>query len=309
MQGLTNSESLVFNIRGNSVAAKVWGDKSGYPVIALHGWLDNAASFDRVAPFLKGCYVVAPDFSGHGLSGHRESATAYYLWEYALDINDLVIQMKLSNFTVLAHSMGSGVASILCAINTHIDTLIFLDGMGAPFTIKLEDTVEHFKRAYRISEMASRSDATRANMIQFSDIEEAAQNRTQGVGGSISLQAAKLLVERDLVDKNGSLMWRHDPELVYPEPIQLTHQQAAAFVKQIKCPLYILLGREGLFSKVVGERSNYLPDQAEISWFDGGHHFHLDSPSDNFISVILSIINKTNVKEETPFKLIGGASQ
>jgi alpha-beta hydrolase superfamily lysophospholipase len=69
--------------KGRHVAAKAWGDPSSaqrgslraFPtqcvlVIAIHGWLDNAASFDRIAPaFAKhGYYFVALDLQGHGLS-------------------------------------------------------------------------------------------------------------------------------------------------------------------------------------------------------------------------------------------------
>jgi hypothetical protein len=38
-------------------------------VIALHGWLDNANSFARLAPQLKGLRIVALDLAGHGYSG------------------------------------------------------------------------------------------------------------------------------------------------------------------------------------------------------------------------------------------------
>lgn len=32
--------------------AKVWGPDDGVPVLALHGWQDNAGSFDTIAPLL-----------------------------------------------------------------------------------------------------------------------------------------------------------------------------------------------------------------------------------------------------------------
>lgn len=32
--------------------AKVWGPPDGKPVIALHGWLDNAGAFDNLIPLL-----------------------------------------------------------------------------------------------------------------------------------------------------------------------------------------------------------------------------------------------------------------
>lgn len=46
------SEHLV-TIRGNlQLAYKTWGVKGGSPWVLLHGWLDNAASFDLIAPHL-----------------------------------------------------------------------------------------------------------------------------------------------------------------------------------------------------------------------------------------------------------------
>ena len=48
------------------LAAHLYGPEDGVPVLALHGWLDNAASFARLAPKLEGMRIVALDFAGHG---------------------------------------------------------------------------------------------------------------------------------------------------------------------------------------------------------------------------------------------------
>ena len=41
-----------FQAQGLQLAYKRWGEGNTHKVIALHGWLDNAASFDFLAPYL-----------------------------------------------------------------------------------------------------------------------------------------------------------------------------------------------------------------------------------------------------------------
>lgn len=53
------------------LSALQWGQPDAPPLLALHGWLDNAASFARLAPLLaKHRRAIALDMPGHGHSAH-----------------------------------------------------------------------------------------------------------------------------------------------------------------------------------------------------------------------------------------------
>uniref|UniRef100_A0A8C5JIS6 Serine hydrolase like 2 n=1 Tax=Junco hyemalis TaxID=40217 RepID=A0A8C5JIS6_JUNHY len=78
---------LKFPVPWGHVAAKAWGPSEGHPVLCLHGWLDNANTFDKLIPLLpRGCYYVAMDFSGHGLSSHRPAGCPYHFLDYVTDV-------------------------------------------------------------------------------------------------------------------------------------------------------------------------------------------------------------------------------
>ncbi|GAB6022945.1 Serine hydrolase-like protein 2 [Chamberlinius hualienensis] len=65
------------------IAAVEWGPTDGIPVLALHGWQDNALSFQPLIPHLpSNLHVVAIDFPGHGLSSHYGAGATYSHFSY-----------------------------------------------------------------------------------------------------------------------------------------------------------------------------------------------------------------------------------
>jgi pimeloyl-ACP methyl ester carboxylesterase len=84
-------------------------------VIALHGWLDNAASWDFLLPRVlqkwhrtvpdQDLLVVAIDLDGHGFSSHRPWPSGYPITSYAESVQRVISALKWNTFGVLAHSM------------------------------------------------------------------------------------------------------------------------------------------------------------------------------------------------------------
>ena len=85
-----------FSVRGNRIAGKHWNPDAENKLIALHGWLDNAASFDVLAPLLKDCSVLALAyyydfpildcslFINQGKNAYRSLQTAVIITEFTL---------------------------------------------------------------------------------------------------------------------------------------------------------------------------------------------------------------------------------
>ena len=76
-----------FALPGLTLAAEIWGAPGERPVLASHGWLDNAGSFELLAPLLPDCEIVALDLAGHGLSDSRSADSSYNIWQ---DVGDLL---------------------------------------------------------------------------------------------------------------------------------------------------------------------------------------------------------------------------
>ena len=102
-----------FENKGLTLQAKEWG-RSGYPpVIALHGWLDNANSFDRMLPHMKDLHVIALDLAGHGRSDFRSQDSSYDIWCDIADVLAVADQMGWETFSLLGHSRGAVIAGLV----------------------------------------------------------------------------------------------------------------------------------------------------------------------------------------------------
>ncbi|KAL0625467.1 Serine hydrolase-like protein 2 [Plecturocebus cupreus] len=132
------------------IAAKAWGSLKGSPVLCLHGWTDNANSFDRLIPLLpQNLYYVAMDFGGHGLSSHYNPGVPYYHQNFVNEIRRVVAALKWNRFSIMGHSFGGVVAGMFsCTFPEMVDKLILLDSI--PFVLdfhEVENLLTYKRRA------------------------------------------------------------------------------------------------------------------------------------------------------------------
>ncbi|MHB0853477.1 alpha/beta fold hydrolase [Stutzerimonas nitrititolerans] len=264
------------------VAAHLYGPENGRPVIALHGWLDNAASFSRLAPLLNGVRIVALDLPGHGLSDHRPPGAGYNIWDYAYDILQTAEQFGWQRFSLLGHSLG-GIVSVLLAgaMPERIERLALIDGL-IPYTGEAESAPRKLGEALRALLAVDRK-----RKPVYASFDQAVAARMKGVG-AVSREAAERLAQRGLMPVPGGYTWRTDPRLMLPSPLRLTLAHAQAFAQRVECPTSLIIARQGLMTdaKVI-EFIDSLPFESHR--LHGRHHLHLDD--DEGAAAIAAVFN------------------
>lgn len=257
------------------LAALSWGRSDAPTWLALHGWLDNAASFSRLAPLLVealGIRIVAVDFRGHGHSSHVPEGTDYALWDYCHDLLDVMDTLGLEQASLLAHSMGAAVACLVAAaLPERVVRLTLIDGLGALNT-PMEETTSQLRKGLA----AYRRPLSRAP--RYADIESAVAARVAGGVTPLDSITATPLVERNTQPTaDGHVQMRTDSRLLKPSLVRFTPQQVLSLLTDINAPVLLIEGDSG----ILGEREWAVQAREAIKDLHrqvliGGHHLHLE---------------------------------
>jgi pimeloyl-ACP methyl ester carboxylesterase len=129
---MISSNSRFLQLRGLRQHVRTWGEPGGMPLLLLHGWMDNSASFQFLADALgPGWHLTAPDWRGFGLSEWSQ-AGVYAYTDYLADLDALVGALDLGpQLQVLGHSLGGYIACMYAATRPQrVARLVNVEGMG-----------------------------------------------------------------------------------------------------------------------------------------------------------------------------------
>ena len=256
-----------------TLAALEWGDPEAPPLIALHGWLDNAASFALLAPLLAPQFrVIALELPGHGHSDHLPAGAGYHFLDYVRAVLATLDALALPRCRLLGHSLGAGIASLTAAaVPARIERLHLIEGLGP-----LGDDGAHTLQRYR--DALTKPPADGKALRVFRDVEQAARARAMASG--LDAQLARLIMERGLRETGGGWQWRSDPRLVRPTAIRLAESQIRALLAGIEAPTALLLAQPVtpyLPAAMMAARAACVPRIA-VEHLEGGHHLQLEQP-------------------------------
>jgi len=263
-------QEKIFTIGQKKIAAKIWGLETNPPILALHGWLDNAASFDYLAPLLPNHYIIAIDFPGHGYSSHIPAECYFQFIDYVGDIIYLADKLGWKQYSLLGHSMGGAIATLVAGTTPEcILKLGLLDALG-PLSLEPDETPPRVRQAF--SRFATMNDKKR-NSYESIDAAVAARLRAN----RMEEFSAHSLVLRNLEEKNQRFHWRTDSRLFLPSLLMLTEEQVHAFLEAITAKTCFIHAKEGWpFGEDVLEKRLSKIKNLDFYSISGHHHIHMD---------------------------------
>ncbi|MGY3931817.1 alpha/beta fold hydrolase [Aeromonas encheleia] len=245
-------------------------DQKGKPLlIALHGWLDNGASFLPLAPHLAEFHLICVDLPGHGHSDHK--STPYVFVDWLDDLYQLSQAAGWSRFMLLGHSLGALIASAYAGVfPEQVARLVMLEGLG-PLSQPDEAVPAQLRKA-----ILNRSRTRERASNGFASLDEAVAARCKVA--DITPSAARLICERQLMARDGRWHWRSDPRLRDLSPLRMSEGQALALIRAIVCPVLFIRGEQG-FATLLEQwqlRAGAF-GQIEMAVVAGNHHFHMEN--------------------------------
>ncbi|TGN41576.1 alpha/beta hydrolase [Marinobacter confluentis] len=287
-------QEMTWPLRHLSLAGLHWPaavENPEPPIVMVHGWLDNAMSFARLAPLLAvDRDVYAIDLAGHGRSGHRPHGQGYPLTDYIADLAELIETYFQkheggSQPDLVGHSLGGIIALFYAAaFPERVRRLALIDSLG-PLTREPAEVIPQMRKAI------TKRLAGSGNPVTYASIEEAARAREGGMI-PLSRQAAMTLIPRNLREIRGGYGWSTDPQLRHPSMIMMDEAQVLGCLGQVKTPTRYIRAEKGLLIKREGinARAEAIAG-LELVTVPGGHHCHLDGDVQPVASAVREFIN------------------
>jgi pimeloyl-ACP methyl ester carboxylesterase len=257
--------------------ALAWGS-SGPTVILVHGYMDAAGTWDRVAPALAdaGFRVVALDMRGFGEAPRVPRGGYYHFADYVFDLADVVDALSPDAPVMLVgHSMGGTINTLYTGTYPErVSKLVSMEGLGPP-----DNPYEMGPPRMRawidgVRKMRDREPGTLSR--------DEARKRLAGNHPNVPadvLDSRFPHLVKDMGD--GRVAWRFDPLHRTTSPMPFFTALFREFAKKVACPvLYVSGGPTGWHPPDEEDRLGAYPHLARAEIADAGHMMHWTRPDE-----------------------------
>lgn len=261
-----------------------WGNADAPPLILLHGGRDHCRNWDWTAQALrKDWHIIAPDLRGHGDSEWAADGN-YPQLSYVYDLAQLIDQLDLAPVTIVAHSLGGGIATHYTGLFPEkVRKLVSIEGLGpSPAMVAERDKIGNSKILRNWIETKQKFSGKPPR--RYPDF-EAAHDRMREENKHLSdEQVRHLTVHAVIRNEDGSYSWKFDPLLHNWWPQNFAQDDVIKLWQAITCPALLMYGADSWASNPEKDgRIEYFGDHVSVTEFaDAGHWLHHDQ-FDQFI--------------------------
>ncbi|XP_059615311.1 probable serine hydrolase [Phlebotomus argentipes] len=294
------AQEFSFSVPWGSVAGKWWGNRNTRPILCLHGWQDNAGSFDTLIPHLPPEYsYLALDLPGHGLSSRLPDGIFYSWLDVCQALRLLSEQEKWDKISILAHSMSSLIGfSYSSAFPDKVDLMIGIDALK-PHVRPAEKYAPMIEKGFEAFLLADRRNREASEPPCYS-YDEMLERLHKGTNGSVEKEVCQYLLKRNIAQS------KSDPEKFYFTRDNrlkgfsfqtLSQEIAIGMTKRITCPYMFIKCTNSVYyedkkyiDEIIGVFKENNPN-FEYHTIEGRHHAHLNEPH-KFSDLLTRFIRK-----------------
>lgn len=217
----------------------IYCEKGKNKVLFLHGWGGDKYSFISTYNFLLGYGFTCLSVDLSGFGDNPPLNHDYTIFDYANDLKNLLIKLDYDNFTVICHSFGARVMSIINQYFT-ITGVIITGGAGLKPKFSL---IKFLKiKLYKI------------------------------------IKRLPFKLNKKLLSSFGSDDFKNLPENMRRTFVSIVNTDLKSKFAIIVCPCLIIWGKKDNITPVyMAKKLNKIIKNSKLLFFDGGHFCYLEN--------------------------------
>jgi pimeloyl-ACP methyl ester carboxylesterase len=253
-----------------------WGNNGKPNLILVHGGMDHARNWDRIAEaFMDDFRVLAPDLRGHGDSSWAPGAM-YSIAEHILDLSAFVDIVGRTPVYIVGHSLGAAIVLQYAGIYpNNVRKAVAIEGFSPPSDKESPRPVYERLKTW----IESVRDCEKRVPHRYPNL-EAAFERMRKENPYLSDEMARhLTLFGSNWNPDGTLVWKFDNFVRAFSPYSFNMEDACEIWTQIQCPVLLFRGLDSWTEDPAKEgRIGAIPNHRLISVARAGHWVHHDQP-------------------------------